>query len=705
MTATRGRPISLVLVLSLLVGLLVAVVPVLAPAATPRAAAADVADWDPGNIIDDSIFFSADGMNARDIQDFLNGKVRSCRSGFVCLKDYSQATDNRPSDRYCNGYAGSSSETAAQIIDKVAVSCGISQRALLVLLEKEQSLVTSTAPSDRQYSAAMGQGCPDTAPCDPATRGFFYQVYYAARQFEVYRLNPDSFGYRAQRWNNVLYNPNASCGTQSVFIANQATAALYIYTPYTPNAAALRNLYGTGDGCSAYGNRNFWRIFTDWFGNTRSYSVHSGFVDYWNKRGGARGDMGTPTSYPVFLDANGQGWYQRFQKGVVYGSYYGGTAFVFNGTILDEYLRQGGASGSVSWPSAESTCSPSSRCVQSFVAATITSTAAWGAHVIWGGINDFWKSRGGLTGPLGAAVNDVVYRTGGSYPAWVQNFEAGVLVQSPYGIRVVPYGPAVDLWLGNGGGEGWMGWPTTDSQCSSVGCVQRFAGGVITANSRSGAHVILGGFVDAWDKQGGMTKLGVATSDLRTSSAAGGGWVQSYDKGTLAQSGSGIHLIPSGPHLAYWMSSGQERGILGWPTARQGCVSTGCAQQFTGGAITTSPSWGTHVIFGGLGGAWTRAGGLKAYGVALNDIRYTDISGGGWVQHYQAGVTTQQRVGSPIFTRYGPILDMWYHYGAENTWLGWPTGAQSCTKDGCVQRFQRGIARSDRSGAVSFLPR
>jgi uncharacterized protein Veg len=44
---------------------------------------------------------------------------------------------------------------------------------------------------------------------------------------------------------------------------------LYKYTPYTPNAAALNNLYGLGDNCSAYGNRNFWRYFTDWFGSTQ----------------------------------------------------------------------------------------------------------------------------------------------------------------------------------------------------------------------------------------------------------------------------------------------------------------------------------------------------------------------------------------------------------------------------------------------------
>ena len=55
-----------------------------------------------------------------------------------------------------------------------------------------------------------------------------------------------------------------------MFIDNQATAALYVYTPYRPNAAALGNMYGTGDSCSSYGNRNFWRMFSDWFGNPTS---------------------------------------------------------------------------------------------------------------------------------------------------------------------------------------------------------------------------------------------------------------------------------------------------------------------------------------------------------------------------------------------------------------------------------------------------
>jgi hypothetical protein len=170
---------------------------------------------------------------------------------------------------YCAAMGGMADETAASIIARVGIACAISQRVLIVLLEKEQSLVTDASPTQRQYDRATGFACPDTAPCDPAFGGFFYQVYNAARQFQRYAAHPLNYNHRAGEVNEILYNPQAACGSSPVYIENTATAGLYNYTPYQPNAAALANLYGTGDACSAYGNRNFWRIYTDWFGDPR----------------------------------------------------------------------------------------------------------------------------------------------------------------------------------------------------------------------------------------------------------------------------------------------------------------------------------------------------------------------------------------------------------------------------------------------------
>lgn len=223
----------------------------------------------PGKIISDEVFFDSSTMTAASIDSFFRSKVSSCRSGYVCLKDYRQNTPNRAADQYCNGYQGSGNESAATIIYKVAQSCGINPQVFIVMLQKEQSLITHTWPSDWRYSMALGQGCPDTAPCDPAFAGFFYQIYGAGRQMKIYTEGRYFTYYAPGKTWNIMYNPNASCGRGPVYVENAATAALYYYTPYQPNAAALRAGYGSGDGCSAYGNRNFHNYFTDWFGSTQ----------------------------------------------------------------------------------------------------------------------------------------------------------------------------------------------------------------------------------------------------------------------------------------------------------------------------------------------------------------------------------------------------------------------------------------------------
>ncbi len=195
---------------------------------------------------------------------------------YICLKNYRMDTVAKGAEAgLCNGYPALN-QSAAEIIYNVSQSCGINPRALIVLLQKEQSLITDDWPWPIQYRAATGYGCPDTAPCDSDYYGFFNQVYNAARQFKNYRLNSSSFNFVAGRNNTVGYNPNSSCGGSSVYLHNAATAGLYNYTPYQPNAAALNNLYGSGDSCSAYGNRNFWRMYNDWFGSTILPTVFKG---------------------------------------------------------------------------------------------------------------------------------------------------------------------------------------------------------------------------------------------------------------------------------------------------------------------------------------------------------------------------------------------------------------------------------------------
>lgn len=272
-------------VFSLIVSLAIAINP-------SNASAVSGSDWNASRIIDDSVYFNSGTMNTGDIQNFLNAKVPSCdtngtqpsgRSGYPtradwgrannepppyrCLKDYTQDFPSKGADAFCGAITGGN-KSAANIIFDVSRACGINPQAIIVLLQKEQSLVTDDWPWSIQYRSATGYGCPDTAPCDSEYYGFFNQVYNAARQSKRYVQQASLFNYAVGRNSYVQYNPNAGCGGTNLTLQTQATAVLYNYTPYQPNQAALNNLYGTGDGCSAYGNRNFWRMFNDWFGST-----------------------------------------------------------------------------------------------------------------------------------------------------------------------------------------------------------------------------------------------------------------------------------------------------------------------------------------------------------------------------------------------------------------------------------------------------
>lgn len=239
-------------------------------------AKASLAGFNAGNIISDAVFTDKKTMTEAQIQSFFNSKVSKCVVGkdengkpFVCLKDFKTTSVTMPADAYCSGYKGAANESAARIIYKVAQACNINPRVLIVMLQKEQGLVTHVWPSAWRYDMALGQGCPDTAPCDPQFVGFFHQIYGAGRQMQIYMEGKWFTWYAPGKTWGILYHPNANCGRGNVYVANKATSALYYYTPYQPNAAALRAGYGEGDGCSSYGNRNFYNYFTDWFGSTQ----------------------------------------------------------------------------------------------------------------------------------------------------------------------------------------------------------------------------------------------------------------------------------------------------------------------------------------------------------------------------------------------------------------------------------------------------
>jgi hypothetical protein len=221
---------------------------------SPFGKAANLQDFKAGRIIDDGIFTNSGSMTAAQIQNFLSAKGSNCNDGQApCLKHY---------------YEGG--RVAAQIIFDTAQEFQINPQVFIVLLQKEVGLITATSPANWQYRTATGYGCPDTAACDSQYYGFTNQLRNAGKMYRAIMNNsPTWYTPYFVGDNKVYYHPDLGrCGSSTVRIENRATVALYSYTPYQPNSASLNAGYGTGDSCSAYGNRNFFSYFTDWFGST-----------------------------------------------------------------------------------------------------------------------------------------------------------------------------------------------------------------------------------------------------------------------------------------------------------------------------------------------------------------------------------------------------------------------------------------------------
>src|SRR3989339_1730313 len=187
---------------------------------------AEESDFDPNYIISDEEIQNSGSMNREDIQAF--------------LEDYKS---------YLVGYrsldAENANRTASDIIYRAAIKHRINPKYLLVKLQKEQSLITSVAPTQKQLDWATGYGiCDDCSMSDPALqkhKGFGIQVDSAAAIIRWY-------------YDNLNMQPWIKRTGQSYIIDGQlvrpvtlATAFLYTYTPHI------------------HGNQNFWTLWQKWF--------------------------------------------------------------------------------------------------------------------------------------------------------------------------------------------------------------------------------------------------------------------------------------------------------------------------------------------------------------------------------------------------------------------------------------------------------
>jgi hypothetical protein len=540
----------------------------------------------------------------------------------------------------CKSYAGADDESAAQIIYKVQQACGISAKVILVTLQKEQGLITNSNPTADKLKIAMGYACPDTAPCAAKYFGFYNQIYSAASQFKRYTDPASNFwaskpvGVRQP----ILYHPNSKCGTKRVTIENAATHALYIYTPYTPNAAALANLSGTGDSCSSYGNSNFWEYYQYWFNaednlnydiaelggavtnawgdlqndstctataNSCAFEYESAVATWsitagtrftsdpiaarYKTAGGVRGTLGpiAKSSETLSGGSNGNGSRQKFSGGFIYRTPSNATFVVLN-DVQTYYGQRGGPAGSLGWPSGDAVCSEG-RCAQNFTGGYVISDSSGTFRVLDGAIAEYLQANGGLNSPWGQPLSDAETRTFGAYGSGrIQVFEQGTVYEKNGTAYLVA--DSLAAALADVGGVAEVGWPLAEPVRADGVLSQLYsAGRVVKVGSATGV-LIPTNTLRALRRAGGLSGyLGTPTGDATPYSGKDGftGTKQHFDGGVIVFGARGAFAIPRTVWDVYRAKNG-AKGKHGWPDSRAIVRGSNWEQSFQRGAIRTS---------------------------------------------------------------------------------------------------------------------
>ena len=605
-------------------------------------------DFKPGAIISDAQFFDNRAMTVKEIQSFLSKKVRQCGSLNNCLSVYTQDTFTREPtsvqgdgvNPLCGRYDGANDETAAEIIYKVQRACGISAKVILVVLQKEQGLITNTNPTADKLKIATGYACPDTAPCNAKYFGFYNQVYSAASQLKRYTEPASSFynskpvGVRSP----ILYHPNARCGTKGIRIRNLATHALYIYTPYTPNDAALANLQGTGDSCSSYGNSNFWEYYSYWF-NARANltsdiaslsstittawgalkddsscteTANTCFADYdnaiatWNiiaglkyadgpiaaeykSSGGISGSLGRIVRGDASVSggSNGDGLRQQFTNGFIYQNPTNETFIVLNDVHV-YYSATGGPGGSLGWPTGDASCNDGT-CAQNFAGGYVISNATGTFLVLDGAIAEYLQANGGINSPWGLPLSAAESKTFGSFGTGrIQEFEQGTVYEKNGSAFLVS--DSLAAALADVGGVAAVGWPLQEPVRKDGTLSQLYSAGRVVKVGTAAGVLIPTETLRALRAAGGLSGyLGAPTNSATAYRGKDGfiGTKQVFEGGLIIRGATGAFAMPTAIWDVYRSKKG-ARGKHGWPDSKAKSTATTWTQSFQTGKINAA---------------------------------------------------------------------------------------------------------------------
>jgi len=141
--------------------------------------------------------------------------------------------------------------SAAEIIWEISQKHGINPKFLLTTLEKEQALISRNQATEKALDWATGYSCYG-GTCKEKYRGFYNQLDATAETQQIYRQKAGQFSFQ-------VGEATTTFDGYKVTPQSQATANLYIYTPYVGNSPELGIVSKYG------GNRLFWRIWQRYF--------------------------------------------------------------------------------------------------------------------------------------------------------------------------------------------------------------------------------------------------------------------------------------------------------------------------------------------------------------------------------------------------------------------------------------------------------
>ena len=601
--------------------------------------AASLANWDAGDIISDGVMSNYTSMSESQIQNFLKSKNACNDTRLYLVGNKTSSLDMSGTMNWhvenghfvCMADESFDGESAAHIIWQASQDYKINPQVLIVLLQKEQGLVTDTLPRSGQYRAATGYGCPDTAPCDSEYYGFKNQVRKAASMFRSV-LNGGWTNYPVGD-NYIQYNPNAACGGSIVNVKNRATSSLYRYTPYQPNAGALAAGYGTCN-CGAYGNRNFYLYFTDWFGSTHQ-ATGAGYVyERYEKIGGEKSALG---------------------KSV--------------GAINCDIGRTGA-------------------CVQAYEKGIIVYTPETGAWENYGDIRSRLIAVGGVN-KLGYPTSSVNCNIGHD-GACVQAFEKNaVIISSKYG-TYESHGRLRTRHAQLGSIDGVLGLPTSGVSQSGNYFTQKFENGIIVANDATGTWGVYGKIFERYSQLGGLnSKLGLPVSAVNYNIGRKNACVQAFEKGIIVYSPETGAWENYGDIRARFLALG---GVdkFGYPVSAVNCNigRTGaCAQAYEGDkVIIYSPQTGAWENYGAIRKRLTALGGVDKFGYPISPMNCNIGRKDACVQAYEGNKVIIYSPQTGAWENYGNIRTKFIETGSISGSLGYPISAQTST----YQRYENG---------------